>query len=174
MKRIDDLHTHREKGLLNKLFKYISLSRNFVIEAGNKISEFFAEKSEKSRLSDSLEKKKQWKTRLEEKSARNRFYRRFFGEKSELADFSTEKSVVCCTRWKARRRSEIAAIFRREIDFIADISAIYRLIYRKIAEKSWPLRLLVTFDPTVQICAAFFLKSNGYIFDPTADFKSKA
>ena len=32
MKRIDDLHTHREQDLLNKLFKYISLSRNFVIE----------------------------------------------------------------------------------------------------------------------------------------------
>ena len=32
MKRIDDLHTHTEKDLLNKLFKYISLSRNFVIE----------------------------------------------------------------------------------------------------------------------------------------------
>ena len=32
MKRIDDLHTHTEQDLLNKLFKYISLSRNFVIE----------------------------------------------------------------------------------------------------------------------------------------------
>ena len=141
---------------------------------GNKISEFFAEKSEKNRLSDSLEKKKPWKTRLEEKSAKNRLYRRFFGEKSETADFSTEKSDVCCTRWKARRRSEIAAIFRREIDFIADISAIYRPLFRKIPGKSWPLRLLVSFHPTVQICSAFFLKSNGYIFDPTVDFKSKA
>ena len=27
MKRIDDLHTHREQDLLNKVFKYISLSR---------------------------------------------------------------------------------------------------------------------------------------------------
>ena len=32
MKRIDDLHTHKEHDLLKKLFKYISLSRNFVIE----------------------------------------------------------------------------------------------------------------------------------------------
>ena len=32
MKRIDDLHTHTEQDLSNKLFKYISLSRNFVIE----------------------------------------------------------------------------------------------------------------------------------------------
>ena len=32
MKRIDDLHTHTEQDLLNKLFKYISLSRNFVRE----------------------------------------------------------------------------------------------------------------------------------------------
>ena len=32
MKRIDDLYTHREQDLSNKLFKYISLSTNFVIE----------------------------------------------------------------------------------------------------------------------------------------------
>ena len=32
MKRIDDLHTHTKQDLSNKLFKYISLSRNFVIE----------------------------------------------------------------------------------------------------------------------------------------------
>ena len=32
MKKIDDLHTHTEQDLLNKLVKYISLSRNFVIE----------------------------------------------------------------------------------------------------------------------------------------------
>ena len=32
MRRIDDLHTHTEQDLINKLFKYISLSRNFVIE----------------------------------------------------------------------------------------------------------------------------------------------
>ena len=32
LRRIDDLHTHREQDLINKLFKYISLSRNFVIE----------------------------------------------------------------------------------------------------------------------------------------------
>ena len=32
MKRIDDLHTHTEQDLLNKLFKYISFLRNFVIE----------------------------------------------------------------------------------------------------------------------------------------------
>ena len=32
MKRIDDLHTHTEQDLSNKLFKYISLSRNFMIE----------------------------------------------------------------------------------------------------------------------------------------------
>ena len=32
LRRIDDLHTHTEQDLINKLFKYISLSRNFVIE----------------------------------------------------------------------------------------------------------------------------------------------
>ena len=32
MKRIDDLHTHKKQDLLNKLFKYISSSRNFLIE----------------------------------------------------------------------------------------------------------------------------------------------
>ena len=32
MRRIDDLHTHTKQDLINKLFKYISLSRNFVIE----------------------------------------------------------------------------------------------------------------------------------------------
>ena len=30
------------------------------------------------------------------------------------------------------------------------------------------------FDLTVQISSAFFEKSNGYIFDPTVDFKSEA
>ena len=110
---------------------------------GTKISEFFVEKSEKNRFSVSLEKKKPWKTRLEEKSAKNRCYRRFFGEKSEISDFSVEKSDVCCTRWKARRRSEIAAIFRREIDFIADISAIYRPLYRKNPGHSDCLLLLI-------------------------------
>ena len=32
MKKIDDLHTHTEQDLSNKLFKYISLSRNFMVE----------------------------------------------------------------------------------------------------------------------------------------------
>ena len=32
MKSIEDLHTHTEQDLLNKLFKHIISSRNFVIE----------------------------------------------------------------------------------------------------------------------------------------------
>ena len=131
------------------------------VRVGTKISEFFAEKSEKNRFSVSLEKKKPWKTRLEEKSAKNRLYRRFFGEKSEISDFSVEKSDVCCKRWKARRRSEIAAIFRREIDFIADISAIYRPLFRKNPGHSDCLLLLIQRSRFVP---RFFLNPTAIFF----------
>ena len=67
-----------------------------------KISEKSAEKSPKYHFSVSLEKKNAWKIRLLEKSEKNQLYRRFFDGKSEISNFSVEKSGVCCTRWKAR------------------------------------------------------------------------
>ena len=102
-----------------------------MLQAGTKKSEKSAEKSPKNRFSVGLEKKNAWKIRLPEKSAENRLYRRFFAEKSETAEKSVERSAVDDTRWEARWLREKSAKNRREFEFIADKSAIYRPFCRQ-------------------------------------------
>ena len=89
------------------------------------------EKSPKNRFSVVLEKKNASKIRLPEKSAENRLYRRFFAEKSATDEKSVERSAVVDTRWKARLLLEKSAKNRRDIEFIADLSAIYRPFCRQ-------------------------------------------
>ena len=97
-----------------------------------------------------------------------------------IGDFSEKNRKSPIFLWKNRTSAARAgrrvdgANCRRFFGEKLVLSPIYRQFIGRFFGKSWPLRLLVTFDPTVQICSAFFLKSNGYIFDPTVDFKSKA
>ena len=98
--------------------------------------------------------------------------------KSPIFLWKNRKSPIFL--WKNRTSAARAgrrvdgANFRRIFGEKLVLSPIYRRFIGRFFGKSWLLRLLVTFDPTVQICSAFFLKSNGYIFYPTVDFKSKA
>ena len=47
-------------------------------------------------------------------------------------------------------------------------------IFRRFFGIILALRFFSVFDLTVQISSTFSEKSNGYIFDPTVDFKSEA
>ena len=98
---------------------------------GTKKSEISVEKSPKNRFSVVLEKKNASKIRLPKKSAENRLYRRFFAKKSATDEKSVERSAVVDTRWKARLLLEKSAKNRRDIEFIADKSAIYRPFCRQ-------------------------------------------
>ena len=93
--------------------------------------------------------------------------RRFFGKGPIFSDFSG-RAV------HARRR-------RVWTDIIADLSAInskYRRFLGAFCGVFSGILLALgyfsVFDLTVQISSVFFEKSNGYIFDPTVDFKSEA
>ena len=104
------------------------------------------------------------------KSNKNRdkstIFRRFFGKGPIFSDFSG-RAV------HARRR-------RVWTDIIADLSAInskywlFSVFFRRFFGDFAALGYFSVFDMTVQISFAFFEKSNGYIFDPTVDFKSEA
>ena len=64
----------------------------------------------------------------------------------------------------------ISPIYRRKSQKIA----FYRLIFGVFSANILAPGFLAVSDLTVQISSAFFEKSNGYIFDPTVDFKSEA
>ena len=65
-------------------------------------------------------------------------------------------------------------LFRRFIGEKFKKAPIFRRFFDFFSKLSWPLDFFSVFDLTVQISFAFFEKSNGYIFDPTVDFKSEA
>ena len=91
-----------EKVMSSTNWRRKQVVEKILLQPGTKISEFSADFSSKYRFSVSLEKKNAWKIRLPEKSSKNRQYRRFFDEKSEISDISVEKSGVSSTRWEAR------------------------------------------------------------------------
>ena len=141
------------------------MDKNFG-KIGRKIAEisFFGEPRKEKRMENSSARKIGKKSGLSAIFRRKIGNFRFFGGKIGCVQHALEGGL---TEGKI-------AFFRREVEFIADKSSIYQPFFRKNPGKSWPIRFLIPFDPTVQICSACFLKSNGYIFYPKVDFKSKA
>ena len=97
------------------------------------------------------------------KSDKNRDISAIFRKRNDFSSFVGP----CCARAEEAR---LDRYYRR---FIGDKVKISRF-FGVFSGIFLALGFLSVFDLTVQISSAFFEKSNGYIFDPTVDFKSEA
>ena len=126
------------------------------VQVGNKNRFFSADISPKNQFSVSMEKKSAMKNQLQEKSLKNRENRRFFGGKNRCALHAHVRRI------SSRKIGDLSPINRR---FFVDF----------FGKKSINLspQIVLCFLSNVQISSAFLKESNGYIFYPTVDFKSK-
>ena len=97
------------------------------------------------------------------KSEKNRDKSAIFRERDDFSNFVGP----CCAHAEEAR---LDRFYRRFIGDKFKISTFFRGFF---GDFSGPW-IFSAFDLTVQISSAFFEKSNGYIFDPTVDFKSEA
>ena len=101
------------------------------------------------------------------KSTKNRDKSAIFRERVDFCSFVGP----CCARAEEVR---LGRFYRRFIGDKFKISTFSRRFFGDLSGIFLALGFFSAFDLTVQISSAFFEKSNGYIFDPTVDFKSEA